>query len=185
MLTKGAEAMRRWRERHPGLAARMQRERRARGGEALKERERQYAAVRAAVNPGQAAEYMRQKRLREPGRSASDARKRRNANRVQAREESRQYRIAHPEYFAAAAAERRAAVLKRTPAWADRVAIRGLYAQAKSLSEATGIKHSVDHEIPLCGRNVSGLHVEANLRVILLLDNQKKSSRFTADEFGG
>lgn len=35
---------------------------------------------------------------------------------------------------------------------------------------------SVDHEIPLRGRLVSGLHVLENLRVIPRSDNQKKSN---------
>ena len=49
---------------------------------------------------------------------------------------------------------------------------------ALALTKRTGIEHHVDHEIPLRGKRVSGLHVAENLRVIPKLDNLSKGSRF-------
>jgi hypothetical protein len=75
-------------------------------------------------------------------------------------------------------ANRRAAQLQRTPPWADMEAIRAVYARAREISVATGVEHHVDHEIPLQGRLVSGLHVPNNLQVITGLENIKKRNRF-------
>lgn len=88
------------------------------------------------------------------------------------RKEKRRPLVAHH------AGKRRAAKIQRTPAWADQDAIRAVYAQAKAMTDATGIVHHVDHEIPLQGRRVSGLHVENNLRVIPASENIKKHNSY-------
>jgi hypothetical protein len=56
-----------------------------------------------------------------------------------------------------------------------------VYAEAKRLSEETGIPHEVDHIIPLRGKLVSGLHVIANLRVVTRSENRRKSKRYDLD----
>lgn len=53
-----------------------------------------------------------------------------------------------------------------------------LYAEAAALSKHLGIRFHVDHEIPLRGKNVSGLHVPANLRVVAATVNLAKGSKF-------
>lgn len=62
--------------------------------------------------------------------------------------------------------------LNNTPAWAKKDAIIAFYRAAKDL----GL--SVDHEVPLQGRNVCGLHVENNLRLVSHLANSRKSNHF-------
>ena len=64
------------------------------------------------------------------------------------------------------------------PKWADREKIDAIYALAKTVTELSGVPHHVDHEIPLHGKLVSGLHVETNLRVIQATDNLKKFNKF-------
>jgi hypothetical protein len=76
------------------------------------------------------------------------------------------------------ASKRRAARLNRTPPWADLDAIRAFYDEAERLTLATGIKHHVDHIIPMQGERVSGLHVETNLQVIAGTENIRKHNRF-------
>lgn len=66
----------------------------------------------------------------------------------------------------------------RTPPWANKEAIHEIYAEARRLSK-DGEQFHVDHIIPLRGRNVSGLHVESNLRVMAAAENRMKSNKFT------
>lgn len=65
-----------------------------------------------------------------------------------------------------------------TPPWADRDAMRMLYRQAKRISQDTGVPHQVDHEIPIMGDMVCGLHTPGNLRIITRAENCSKSNRW-------
>jgi flagellum-specific peptidoglycan hydrolase FlgJ len=62
-------------------------------------------------------------------------------------------------------------------AWSDNQAIRAIYDEAQRISRETGIKHHVDHIIPLKGKTVCGLHVSWNLRVIPGVENIRKGAR--------
>lgn len=74
--------------------------------------------------------------------------------------------------------KRRAAKINRTPKWADLDSIAAFYASAKRITKATGIKHHVDHIIPLQGKLASGLHVADNLQIIPAKDNFSKKNRY-------
>lgn len=71
-----------------------------------------------------------------------------------------------------------------TPVWANREAIVALYAQAKHMTQETGIQHDVDHIVPLRGKTVSGLHVPENLRVIPSAENKRKAAKFMESYHG-
>jgi len=76
--------------------------------------------------------------------------------------------------------KRRAVQLQRTPSWdPDAHLIVAKYQLANMLSQASGTPYHVDHIIPLQGKNVSGLHVFSNLRVIPGAENVKKSNKYT------
>ena len=66
-----------------------------------------------------------------------------------------------------------------TPPWLDVFQlseIQAKYFQARWLSNKSGIKHHVDHIIPLNHPEVCGLHVPWNLQVITWEENQEKGS---------
>lgn len=62
------------------------------------------------------------------------------------------------------------------PSWANKQLIDQLYSEAKRLTLETGIKHEVDHIIPIRHPSVCGLHVETNLRILPADINKKKSN---------
>ena len=66
----------------------------------------------------------------------------------------------------------------RSVAWANPEAIQDFYDTAAALTAETGIKHNVDHIIPLHGDLVSGLHVESNLQILTQAENCSKSNSF-------
>ena len=86
-----------------------------------------------------------------------------------------------PEVVNAESAARRARKINAFPKWADKGEIKKIYTSAKHISKLTGEIHHVDHEIPLNGKNVCGLHVHANLKIIPAKDNLKKSNKFEAE----
>lgn len=74
-------------------------------------------------------------------------------------------------------AARRAALDSATPIWANLDAIKSIYTQAKELEIADGVKRHVDHIVPLKGRDVCGLHVLHNLRIVSARDNLIKGAK--------
>jgi len=64
--------------------------------------------------------------------------------------------------------------LNRTPAWANQSKIAEIYQEARKL----GL--TVDHIIPLCGKLVSGLHVENNLQLLPGPTNFSKGNSYVS-----
>ena len=69
---------------------------------------------------------------------------------------------------------RRISVKTQTPPWADHDKIKSVYEQSKLL----GPDYSVDHDIPLRGELISGLHVHTNLVIIDMKENLSKQNRY-------
>lgn len=98
------------------------------------------------------------------------------------KESRAEYRKQNQARYTAHAATRRAREMQATPAWADFEKITLIYLEAEIKSKETGVKYSVDHVVPLAGRNVCGLHVHTNMMVIPLLENVSKGNRFNSDD---
>jgi len=71
---------------------------------------------------------------------------------------------------------RKAALIQRTPRWADNERIKEYYIEAERLTKETGICHEVDHIIPLQGKMISGLHVHNNLQILTRSQNRAKKN---------
>ena len=100
------------------------------------------------------------------------------------REKSRQYQKKNLHLYAKIKAKRKAAELKRTPAWLtedDHWLMEQAYEIAMRRSKLLGVQFHVDHIIPLQGKTVSGLHVPLNLRVIPAKLNRAKSNSFEVE----
>ena len=74
-------------------------------------------------------------------------------------------------------AKHRAKRLNAIPPWADLFVIQTIYEKAHQKTQETGIKHVVDHIIPLQGERVSGLHVVGNLQIITDRENRAKGNK--------
>lgn len=85
------------------------------------------------------------------------------------------YRANNPGRSAAACARRRSRL--RTPAWSNQAAVSKTYTESRELGAATGVTYEVDHIFPIAGRTVSGLHTEANLRIVPSLVNRSKANK--------
>lgn len=133
--------------------------------EANRERSRQIVREWVCANPG--AKAASDKRWREE-----------NKERINA--DKKAYRAARRGEYNAYFNAYRAKVAQRTAAWADLAEIKRIYGEAAAL-RAQGVDVHVDHEVPLHGRRVSGLHVHNNLRIIPALDNLKKNNTFKVD----
>lgn len=75
---------------------------------------------------------------------------------------------------------RKLAQKQRTPKWLNKEQkkqILWFYKESKRLKDETGLVHHVDHMIPLCGKNVCGLHVPWNLQVLEGKENLEKSNK--------
>ena len=75
------------------------------------------------------------------------------------------------------ASKRMAQKRKATPPWLTKEhyeQIKSVYFEAERLTAETGIKHEVDHIVPLSGKTVSGLHVPWNLRAIPATENNRR-----------
>lgn len=70
------------------------------------------------------------------------------------------------------------------PAWVEPASVAEFWRLSQETTRRTGVQHSVDHIVPLVHPTVCGLHCPANMRVIPLLDNMRKSNAHWPDMWG-
>ena len=100
----------------------------------------------------------------------------REANIDRVRSNYKAWAAANPDIVAANARHRELSKVRATPAWIDKRTMRPLYSEANRLTKLTGIRHEVDHIVPLRNRNVCGLHVPWNLQVITQAMKRRKTN---------
>ena len=145
-----------------------------------KENQKRLAREWYERNKELAKERARAWALANPKKVAEKNTKYKNKNKLKVTEYNKKWWSENKNKRATYEAKRRAMQLQRTPAWdPDAHLIIAKYQLAAMFTCETGIPHHVDHIIPLQGKNVSGLHVFSNLRVIPGADNVKKSNKFT------
>ena len=136
------------------------------------------------------AEYFRQYNQSEAGKEAKQEYYKRNRSQVIARAQARsaetvrlykyKYKKENPDVYRALVNFRRRRFRNATPKWLtkeDKRAIRQLYIDAMTVTRITGVQYVVDHDYPLNGETICGLHVPKNLRVIPREENLKKSNK--------
>lgn len=99
----------------------------------------------------------------------------------------KEYKQTNKHTVNATNARRRARKLLSTPQWVldskeELEKIVAIYKEATDLTASTGIKHHVDHIVPLQGKYVSGFHCSSNLQVLTEEENIKKGNSHESDK---
>jgi hypothetical protein len=107
------------------------------------------------------------------------------ANPERAAELSRKSRLKHKARVQANKAKYRASKKNKTPIWVNKDhlwLIKEAYELAVMRTKLFGFSWHVDHEAPLNGKTVSGLHVIENIQVIPGVENLLKNNKFEIDD---
>ena len=131
-----------------------------------------------AANKQRVAEYNKQYLVDRAESIALQERLYRTSNTEKLKAKEKRRHAANPMAALMRKQKRRAVARQAEPQWVNKTTIAFLYTTRQYMSEQTGECWHVDHIVPLQGRNVCGLHVHFNLRVIPAKDNLSKSNRF-------
>jgi hypothetical protein len=178
---KNAERLREYRRRYylanRDRALEVAREWSAKNPDRAKEHKRRHAAKNVEHNRERSKKY----RAANPDKcKAATANWRRN-NAEHKTQLNQAWKASNPHKVAASRVDRRLIEARSCPPWADRDAISAIYRDAISCSQVAGEPYHVDHIVPLRSKFVSGLHCEANLRIVPGKENLRKGNRHWPD----
>ncbi len=134
------------------------------------------ARERHAANPEKARAAARDKYAANPEKYRKAARDKYAANPEKILATNKKWAAGNPGKVRAKNAKRRAAKLFRTPSWSETEAIEQFYIDCPK-------GYQGDHEIPLQGELVSGLHVLENLQYLTGPENISKGNKFNPDDW--
>ena len=149
--------------------------------EAIKEKRREYYQANKERVKQRVVEYRAKNKELRKDVEAARHKKYREENKEIISLRIKKWRQENHAKVLAYARNRQAAQMQRTPKWLTKKhleQIKDFYQEAQILEVETGIKHHVDHIIPLQGKLVSGLHVPENLHVIPATDNIRKHNHY-------
>ena len=112
--------------------------------------------------------YARKVKYRDENRGACNAR-------------IKNWKVRNPGKVASYGRARFAQKRNAVPRWANQKVIERIYAESDRVTKETGIRHHVDHIVPLKSKTVCGLHCEQNMRVIPAVSNLSKNNRTWPD----
>ncbi len=148
---------------------------------------RETARKQRQENPEHVKKLKKQDWDRNRERYAQMAKEFRIANRDKLRKRAMEKHYANPLIARVNNAHRRARKNSATPAWLtsdQKKEIRQLHKQAATMFDSEGRVAHVDHIIPLRGKEVCGLHVPWNMRIVTIEENSTKGNR-VRDQFLG
>lgn len=99
-------------------------------------------------------------------------------NQEKVRKRRKQWRKENPEKQAVHSSNRRARKRNATLNLDLNSQFNKIYSKRIKLQKNTGIKHNVDHIIPLKNDNICGLHVPWNLQILTFEENMIKGCKF-------
>lgn len=97
-------------------------------------------------------------------------------NKQRYKDNNERWKIANPGRMNAYIRKYNTSKMQRLPIWADLEAISKIYENCPE-------GYAVDHQIPLQGKFVSGLHLADNLRYLTKSENSRKGNYFDYDEY--
>lgn len=131
-------------------------------------------------NRNRALKQMRQWYIDNREKEIEQRKQRYWGNREKELKQNKQYRKDNRDKYNAYNAKRRARKFHATPVWANEDVIKLYYVWANILNMLFRpyIEFEVDHEIPLQGKNICGLHVENNLQILPATLNLEKKNKW-------